>query len=337
MADKNAERLRFFGVIKGTEKNYYIAEGKMGEGEEEEGGPERGADFEKGTGVNEFTYWVTSSSIAPWTKLPDLEPKDIAAARSIKVLFTGDLKREIHTNPYFFGREENYLRAQIARITHSTTLSAKGFYKFTEDSVRDIEDATNPDEGEFVAPTTNQMARADMWEHQMVGILKNCNRTTHMESEPPEDSGIEPEDWMKAIVDKDPFDARLKPITDDKVVKISKNTKISPWVVRLMGDATEYLDANQKTVCNGVVVVRSLQWPGSFNFYMNGRVSQIYVGNGHKYEEVSYFPVHPPTVNVDPEEYDIQPEPTPLHEPVKEVVADEAANPDEAKGDVSDA
>lgn len=112
MADSSAEKLRFFGVIKGTEKNYYIAEGEVPEGEEEGEGKERPADFEpKGTGVNKFTYWVTSSSIAPWTKLPDLEPKDIAAARSVKVLFTGDLKREIHTNPYFFGREENYLRA----------------------------------------------------------------------------------------------------------------------------------------------------------------------------------------------------------------------------------
>ena len=236
--------------------------------------------------------------------MPDLEPKDLAAARSVKVLFTGDLTREIHTNPYFFGREENYLRAQIARISASTTLSPKGMFRFVEDSVRDIEENT-PEDGELEAPSTHAMSNADMWQHNTVGILQGCGRTTHMESEPPEDSGIEPEDWMKSIADKDPYDARLKSITDDKVVKISKNTKISPWIVRLMGDATEYLDANQKTVCNGAVVVRSLQWPGSYNFYMNGRVSQIYVGNGHKYEEVSYYPVHPPTVNADPEEYEI--------------------------------
>ena len=309
-------------MIKGTEKNYYIAEGKSGEEGEEEG-KERSADFEaKGgefEGVNEFTYWVTSSSIAPWTKLPDLEPKDIAAARSVKVLFTGDLQREIHTNPYFFGREENYLRAQIARIAHSTTLSAKGMYRLSEDSVRKIEDNA-PEEGELEPPSTQAMSRADMWQHYTAAILKGCNRLTHIVSDPPED--VDPDDWQKSIESKDPFDARLKPINDDKQVKISKNTKISPWVVRLMGDSTEYLDANQKTVCNGVVVVRSLQWPGSFNFFMNGRVSQIYVGNGHKYEEVSYYPVHPPTVNADPEEYDIMPEPTPLHEPVKEVVPD---------------
>ena len=45
----------------------------------------------------------------------------------------------------------------------------------------------------------------------------------------------------------------------------------------------------------------------------------IYVGNGHKYEEISFFPVHPPVVKSDPVEYEIQPEPTPLHEPVAQV------------------
>jgi len=34
-----------------------------------------------------------------------------------------------------------------------------------------------------------------------------------------------------------------------------------------MGDREEYLTDAGKKVCNGVVVVRSLQWPGAFNFY----------------------------------------------------------------------
>ena len=44
----------------------------------------------------------------------------------------------------------------------------------------------------------------------------------------------------------------------------------------------------------------------------------VYVGNGHKYEEVSYLPVHPPIVNEDPDEYEIQDEPNPKDEPVPE-------------------
>lgn len=72
-----------------------------------------------------------------------------------------------------------------------------------------------------------------------------------------------------------------------------------------MGDSTEYLDNNGATISNGVVVVRSLQWPGAYNFYYQGQYMNVYVGNGHKYEETSYFPVHPPMVNEDPEEYEI--------------------------------
>lgn len=61
--DSAATRLKFFGKIRGTEHDYYIAEGEVEGGEEEEGAEEKPADFEdKGTGVNKFTYWVTHSS-----------------------------------------------------------------------------------------------------------------------------------------------------------------------------------------------------------------------------------------------------------------------------------
>jgi hypothetical protein len=56
----------------------------------------------------------------------------------------------------------------------------------------------------------------------------------------------------------------------------------------------------------------------------------IYVGNGHKYEVASYFPVSPPVVLNDPEEYDIQPEPTPLEEPP---VQQEEAKPEGEEGE----
>lgn len=88
-----------------------------------------------------------------------------------------------------------------------------------------------------------------------------------MEPEPPEGFEGEPEDLMKALEAKDPFEKRLKAIQDDSKVVVSKNMKLCPWVVKEMGDTTEYKTENGKTVSNGTVVVRSLQWPGSFNFY----------------------------------------------------------------------
>ena len=153
---------------------------EAGDEEAEEG--EREADFEaKGTGVNENTYYVAENSLSEWKKLPDLAPQEIEASRQIKVLFTGNLERNIYTNPFFFGQEKHYLRAQIARITHSTTLLPKGVKRTVEDEEREIEDNT-PEEGELVWPTTKQMSSPDMWVHAQKNILKNC-RTSH---NPPE-------------------------------------------------------------------------------------------------------------------------------------------------------
>ena len=89
-----------------------------------------------GSGVNTYNYWVSHQSLGEWTKLPELLPSDIDAARSIKVMFTGDLERDIITNPFFKGKEKNYLRAQIARISHSTTLCPKDTFKVNEEDAK---------------------------------------------------------------------------------------------------------------------------------------------------------------------------------------------------------
>jgi hypothetical protein len=48
----------------------------------------------------------------------------------------------------------------------------------------------------------------------------------------------------------------------------------------------------------------------------------VYVGSGHKYEQkVSYFPVEPPLVIEDPEEFEIKYPPAPKTEVVAEEVA----------------
>jgi radial spoke head protein 4A len=210
-ADSGAGRLRFFGKIRDTENDYYIAEGELEGGGEEEGeeGVEKPADFEpNGTGVNKCTYWVSHSSFGKWTKLPDLSPKDIRASRDIKVLFTGNLERTIHTNPFFFGLEKNYLRAQIARISHATSLAPSGLFRFVEESTRDVEDNV-PDEGDIVLPSTLEMSSPSRWVHHSVSILNNC-RTTHMEQEPIEGDEREPEEIAKEIESRDPFEPRLK-------------------------------------------------------------------------------------------------------------------------------
>jgi hypothetical protein len=83
------------------------------EGEDElPEGENRPENYEaRGTGVNKYVYWVTGNILSKWVRLPDLLPEDIIAARNIKVSFTGDLERQIFTNPFYFGTEKTYLRA----------------------------------------------------------------------------------------------------------------------------------------------------------------------------------------------------------------------------------
>ena len=84
------------------------------------------------------------------------------------------------------------------------------------------------------------MADIKMWVHANLNILKN-GRTAHLDPEEPEGA----EDWdadkaKEAIEAADPYDARLKSIVSDSKVQISEKHAQDAWVVRLMGDATEY-------------------------------------------------------------------------------------------------
>ena len=64
-----------------------------------------------------------------WKKLPHVTPAQIAIARQINKLFTGRLDAPMNTFPPFPGTEENYLRAQIARISATTQISPQGYFQ----------------------------------------------------------------------------------------------------------------------------------------------------------------------------------------------------------------
>ena len=270
---------------------------------------------EKGTGVNRFTYFVTENAFSSWKKLPNLAPKHIEGARSVKILLSGDLEKKIICNPYFFGKEKHYLRAQIARISLSTSVVPAGSKKLVEDNDREIID-NEPEDGELVLPNTSEMGKADQWVHESASILL-CNRTSHIDppDEAPENFDGEEYDVeaeRKKIIDADPFEPRLKPISKDCCMRMAQRNITQPsWVVRMMGDPSEYKDesaggkAGAPTLCYGCVVLRSLVWPGSFTFYQNQRQVSVYVGDGLKFDhQVKPFPLQPPSLIADEEEYE---------------------------------
>lgn len=82
-----------------------------------------------------------------WVKLPHVTPAQISASREIRKLLTGQLDTSMATYPPFPGKEENYLRAQIARITATTQISPQGYYQFED------EEEEEPEEGGQSPPT----------------------------------------------------------------------------------------------------------------------------------------------------------------------------------------
>lgn len=52
----------------------------------------------------------------------------------------------------------------------------------------------------------------------------------------------------------------------------------------------------------GCIVLKSLVWPGAHTLYYDNQPCQIYVGDGLKHEQPTYYPNYPPTVLDDPEE-----------------------------------
>ena len=44
------------------------------------------------------------------------------------------------------------------------------------------------------------------------------------------------------------------------------------------------------------------------SYYWQGQWGDIYVGDGQKHEDKTYFPINPPMIEDDPEERELQPE-----------------------------
>lgn len=165
-------QVRFWGKISGTRRDYFIAEAKIDdarvvddeleqeEDAEEEGEGKPADSIHRGINKhlakppakapaeprgrvgtpNEYVYYVSNDDDRTnWVRLPDVLPAQLAAARQMAKLFTGDLSAPVNTHPAFPGEERHYLRAQIARITHACTAAPKDVYT-TEGAVPEDEE-----------------------------------------------------------------------------------------------------------------------------------------------------------------------------------------------------
>jgi len=298
--DAGLVKLRFWGKVFGQDADYYVAEAQRdGGGEEGEEDPDAEP---AGTGVNQYTYYVTNDLTSDWRKLPDIKPKQIIAARSIKRLLTGNAGSKVVTHPYFAGKEEVLLRAIIARITADTVICVKGYL------VKEEDDGPIVPNEEFSCPADAVLAKKDAWMHMQPHILLN-GRTTHKEiPEGEEEEELKLAAAMREEQAADPQKEVLRSLEGDGL----------DWTIKQAGDATLCKDAAnpEQTRSNCVTYLRSLSWPGAVCVIRGGHFANLYVGNGLKAGEPSFFIPAPPDVQDEPED------PGEVEEPQGEVEAE---------------
>ena len=75
-----------------------------------------------------MTYWVSIHLNGEWKELPIITPAQLNCSRKIKYCFTGNLDKQVFTNPHFTGKEAHLLKCQIVRMNYSCSIVPKTMY-----------------------------------------------------------------------------------------------------------------------------------------------------------------------------------------------------------------
>ncbi|KAF7274317.1 hypothetical protein GWI33_013016 [Rhynchophorus ferrugineus] len=258
-----------------------------------------------GVGLNKKVYYVCTKIGEPWIQLPDVTPKEIQVARKIYKSFTGNLETDILTYPEFPGKEKNYLRAQISRISAGTQIAPLGYYTFggEEAGEGDEEDEVGEEEAEtggkteyktnpkYDPPSLKDLTDRSMtfWVHSAPYILPQ-GRLTWWNPTPAAD--VEDEELGEELGEEEEEDDKekgskaepetgpplLTPLSEDASLET-----VSPWSVR---SSSNVLDTY------ALAVVRSNLWPGAYTFSTQGKIfHNIYFGFGLKYMQHNFSPM----------------------------------------------
>ncbi|KAF4654616.1 hypothetical protein FOL47_009865 [Perkinsus chesapeaki] len=351
---KDAKMLRFWGKILTTgSQDYYVAEALLPSLPEEE--PPKNAkeaaelftapEVRGRRGGNLYTYFVIQDiTTNSWSELPQVCPLLVAASRSCKRLFSGDLGRNMAHGvcgqwPPFEGTEEDYLRCVIARISSSSILGLEGQWTAApvedEEAMKALGKLVHGDairaEG-FELPPPQEMLSKDKWVHARP-YLHRSGRTEHPNGLPEPQEGEE--SAMEALSAKleqlstdDPTVERFTSISTDTRIQIpgvpekplvgndDEEGTVDPmasWRVRMVGDAMSYA-TSEGSKSPAVVVVESMRWPGAATVAQqsSGIISNVYVGPGLKKDQPSLLPVEGPSpVMVEASDIEEQREPFP--------------------------
>jgi radial spoke head protein 4A len=100
----------------------------------------------------------------------------------IKYAFTGDLNANINSCPPFPGKERHFLRAQLARIEHSTELCPNGTFIPDEENEGQYKINAEP-----IETGTDALKDFANWTHSSQAILSNGRCSFLPVVEDPED------------------------------------------------------------------------------------------------------------------------------------------------------
>jgi len=260
---------RFFGKVLGTHADYYVFETTPQDAPEAPEEVPGEVPTETASGINTFEYFVCNTLGGAFSKLPDVTPKQIKAARVLKKLVTGNLDAPVSAYPPFPGREAEFLRAQIARISHATVLAPNGFFVYDEDA----EAVVKAEEFEPRAP--EEMMAGDAWVHRNPHI-KMQGRCVVWTPERDEEEEVEPTE--EEAEEGPPV---LAEVAEDGPV--------------FGGPAWTAVESSQSAgVKFKVVGMRSNLWPGAVAVAHEAAFCNIYVGWGIK--NAPFVPVPPPAV-----------------------------------------
>ena len=192
-----AATVRFFGKFFGRRGDYYVFEATLKEAPEA-GAAEGSTPSEAhGSGANAFAYFVAQSLGGEGKRLPDVTPAQVCAARGLKRFLTGDLQADVGAFPIFPGKEAEYLRAQIARISAATTLCPQGYFTLGDDGAS-LEQA----EGGYT-PTDAADTSVASWCHRVPGLRRQgrCETWTPEASEEDEGEALAQDPEELSVVD----------------------------------------------------------------------------------------------------------------------------------------
>ena len=289
--------VRLFGKILGTRSDYFVLEATYAAGSAPEldasvprvwdgkSGPV--PDEAPGTGLNQCCYFVSNDVSAPFVQLPHVTPAQVVASQQVKKFLTGDLEADVACYPAFPGKEKNFLRAQLARISAATVLAPAGKFTFGEEVEEGPDRASLPvvDAGEeYEAKGPADMKDSENWVHKYGGILKigRC-------ANPPAPAPAEGEEEEEEPVEQEEETPALNPVAGDAAVSaLLEGEELPAWTTDLL--FTRGRDY-------AVAVAKSQRWPGAIAAYANkDKCANLYIGYANENTGATFTPAAPPAI-----------------------------------------